>query len=274
MFQRLHAVAIGIALAASSAFAADCPPVTHLPNIPEREPAPQVRSYDTEEFYVRNGDDTPALKVSGHSCRQDYDPKDGAPEMSVAEIKANYQALFQHLGGEVYDIDDYTLTTRLPGKNGQTTWAKVVIGGAGSTSVTVVDEKPFVPSIPMGQPESLKTALDRDGHVPLHLNFDFAKATLLPDAQPVLAQVVAMLKADPALKLSVEGHTDGVGGAKTNQALSQQRAAAVVAALTQAGIAANRLKAVGYGASKPVDSNETTEGRAKNRRVELVKLKG
>jgi outer membrane protein OmpA-like peptidoglycan-associated protein len=48
----------------------------------------------------------------------------------------------------------------------------------------------------------------------------------------------------------------------------------VVAALTQAGIAANRLKAVGYGASKPVDSNETTEGRAKNRRVELVKLKG
>jgi outer membrane protein OmpA-like peptidoglycan-associated protein len=126
----------------------------------------------------------------------------------------------------------------------------------------------------MGQPESLKTALDRDGHVPLHLNFDFAKATLLPDAQPVLAQVVAMLKADPALKLSVEGHTDGVGAAKTNQALSQQRAAAVVAALTQAGIAANRLKAVGYGASKPVDSNETTEGRAKNRRVELVKLKG
>jgi outer membrane protein OmpA-like peptidoglycan-associated protein len=274
MLHRLHAVAIGILLASSSTvFAADCAPLTHLPNYPESAPQ-ELRNYDTEEFYVRNGDDVETYKVSGRTCRQQYDLKDGAQEMSNAEVKANYKALFQHLGGEVYDIDDYTITSRLPGKSGVPTWAKVVVAGNGAPSVVVVEEKPFAASIPLPKPEGLKTVLDRDGHAPLYLNFDFGKATLQADAQPVLAQVVALMKADPALKLSVEGHTDGVGNAKANQALSQQRAAAVVTALTQGGIAANRLKAVGYGASKPVDSNETSEGRAKNRRVELVKMKG
>lgn len=268
-------LAIGFACATSAAVAAtDCPPVTHLPTYAERAASPQVRNYDTVEVMVRRGEDVDTFQVSGRSCRQDYDLKQGQPEVSPAEIKANYKALFQRLGGEVSDIDDYTVTSRLPGKDGQSTWVSIVTdGGGGSINVVVVEEKPFVASLPMPRPDSLKTGLDRDGHVPLYLNFDFGKATLLPDAQPVLAQVVAMMKADPALKLAVEGHTDGVGSEKVNQALSQQRAAAVVAALAQGGIAAGRLKASGHGASQPVESNDTTEGRAKNRRVELVKMK-
>lgn len=222
---------------------------------------------------VRHGDDVETIKASGRTCEQRYDLNAGAPDMSAEEIKQNYKVLFLRLGGDVYDIDDYNLTTRLPSAGGNFLWATAYING-GSVDVSVVDEKPFVASIPMPQPQGLKAALDQQGHVPLYLNFDFSKATLKSDAQPVLAQVVAMLKADPALKLFVEGHTDNIGSEKTNQTLSQQRAAAVVATLTQAGIAANRLKATGYGATKPIDTNETTEGRAKNRRVELVKLKG
>src|SRR3546814_17815774 len=103
------------------------------------------------------------------------------------------------------------------------------------------------------------------------VNFDFNKATLRPDAEPVIAQVVTLLKDNADLKLSIEGHTDNVGGHDYNVQLSQDRAAAVVAALVKAGIAAGRLASTGYGPDKPVADNASSRGRAKNRRVELVK---
>ena len=80
-----------------------------------------------------------------------------------------------------------------------------------------------------------------------------------------------MLQQNPDVKLIVEGHTDNVGAAVGNQALSAKRAQAVVAWLTAHGIAASRLTAKGWGQSKPVADNTSEDGRAKNRRVELVK---
>ncbi len=83
--------------------------------------------------------------------------------------------------------------------------------------------------------------------------------------------IVATMKSNSSLQLTVEGHTDNVGSAQSNQALSQSRAQAVVAAVTGTGIPASRLTAVGYGQSKPVADNSTDAGRAQNRRVDLVK---
>lgn len=80
-----------------------------------------------------------------------------------------------------------------------------------------------------------------------------------------------MLKDDPALRLSVNGHTDNRGDAAHNQALSEGRARAVVSALTGQGIEAARLTAQGFGDTQPVADNSSDEGRARNRRVELVK---
>lgn len=80
-----------------------------------------------------------------------------------------------------------------------------------------------------------------------------------------------MMKSNPELKLSVEGHTDNVGTPASNKTLSEARAKSVVSALVGQGIAADRLSPVGYGKDKPVADNGTEEGRAKNRRVELVK---
>ena len=86
-----------------------------------------------------------------------------------------------------------------------------------------------------------------------------------------LEEVAALLKADAALKLEVGGHTDNVGTPEGNQKLSEARANSVAAAIVKNGIAAGRLTAKGYGQTTAVADNRTEEGRAKNRRVELVK---
>ncbi len=103
------------------------------------------------------------------------------------------------------------------------------------------------------------------------INFDFASAKLRPESEPLLKQVAAMLDAHPDWSMTLEGHTDGIGGAAYNKTLSEQRAAAVVAYLVSQGVAAQRLQSVGFGMDKPVASNDSEAGRAQNRRVEIVK---
>jgi outer membrane protein OmpA-like peptidoglycan-associated protein len=121
------------------------------------------------------------------------------------------------------------------------------------------------------------TALDRDllssGKAVIYgIHFDFDKADIKPDSKPQLDEIAALLAKQPALKLRITGHTDNRGGADYNVQLSQRRAQAIVAALVGTyGIAENRLSAAGMGANSPVASNDTEDGRARNRRVELVK---
>jgi outer membrane protein OmpA-like peptidoglycan-associated protein len=103
------------------------------------------------------------------------------------------------------------------------------------------------------------------------IEFDTGKATLRPESAKVLTEVAGLLNSQPDWKMKIEGHTDSTGTTAGNQALSQQRAAAVVAWLVKDGIAASRLSAVGLGESKPIADNGTDDGRAHNRRVELVK---
>jgi outer membrane protein OmpA-like peptidoglycan-associated protein len=111
------------------------------------------------------------------------------------------------------------------------------------------------------------------GRVALYgIYFDTDKADIKPESQPALEEITKLLKQDPALKLFVVGHTDNVGAHDYNLGLSERRAAAVVKALTtKHGIAAARLKPAGVGMLSPVAPNDSEQGRAKNRRVELVK---
>ena len=115
-------------------------------------------------------------------------------------------------------------------------------------------------------------ALGETCRVPLYgILFDFDKATLKPASDTVLGNILAALKDDPALSLTVEGHTDSVGGDDYNLDLSQKRAAAVVDWLFANGVDQGRLAPSGMGEAAPVASNDTADGRALNRRVELVK---
>jgi outer membrane protein OmpA-like peptidoglycan-associated protein len=86
-----------------------------------------------------------------------------------------------------------------------------------------------------------------------------------------VAEIAGMLKSAPALRIAIEGHTDNVGQAAANKSLSERRAKSVMEAIVAAGIDAKRLSAAGFGQEKPVADNRSEDGRAKNRRVELVK---
>lgn len=102
--------------------------------------------------------------------------------------------------------------------------------------------------------------------------FDFNKDTIKPESEPVLKQIMQAMTDNPTWKLTVEGHTDNIGGDAYNLDLSKRRAAAVKQALvTRHHIAPDRLSADGFGASSPIDTNDTLEGRARNRRVELTR---
>jgi OmpA-OmpF porin, OOP family len=118
----------------------------------------------------------------------------------------------------------------------------------------------------------MESAITTTGRVALYgIYFDFNKADVKPESDPTLEQMAKLMKTAPALKLLVVGHTDAVGSFTSNMDLSQRRAAAVVQALvTRFGVAQNRLTPVGVSFASPVASNKTEEGRAKNRRVELV----
>ncbi len=120
----------------------------------------------------------------------------------------------------------------------------------------------------------LESALTKSKRIRIYgIHFDFNSATVRPESGPVIREIADALSHNPAWKLTIEGHTDNVGGDAYNLDLSKRRAAAVKAILVaQYHIASARLSTAGYGATRPVATNATDAGRALNRRVELVRM--
>lgn len=104
------------------------------------------------------------------------------------------------------------------------------------------------------------------------ITFDVGKSVIKPESMGEINRIVTLMTENPDLKFSVEGHTDSTGNAASNQTLSESRSAAIVAKLVELGIAADRLTSSGKGQNNPIADNATDEGRAKNRRVEFVKI--
>jgi outer membrane protein OmpA-like peptidoglycan-associated protein len=121
------------------------------------------------------------------------------------------------------------------------------------------------------RPGTLATALRNDGRADVYgLYFDFASAVLRAESRTAIDEILAWHRANPTRALRIEGHTDAVGIDAANQRLSEQRAAAVVAALVTRGVPSARLSAAGFGSARSVASNATDAGRARNRRVSVV----
>ncbi|HAV35556.1 MAG TPA: hypothetical protein DCX52_04225 [Massilia sp.] len=216
-------------------------------------------------------------------------------QMSEAEVRRNYENLIAQMGGvKVNDVkpselsstsvDDIIANTKktrftdgtmsydayLVRKPDQLVWI-VLMSNDSNVNTLVVAEQPFKQTISFVTADAMQTQLASAGHVALYINFDTDKASIRPDGRPAVDEIVKLLEKDPSLKLTIEGHTDNVGDPAHNKALSQQRADAVMGSLLAAGIAKERLSTVGLGDTKPVADNKDEEGRAKNRRVELVK---
>ncbi len=141
-----------------------------------------------------------------------------------------------------------------------------------ATGLAVVETKPFVATAALLPPETLKADLDKTGKAVIEVNFATDKADILPTSKPQMDAVEALLTTNPTLKLAINGYTDETGSDAHNLKLSDDRAKAVMAALVAAGTAPARLQAKGYGKSNPVATNGDAAGKAKNRRVELIRL--
>lgn len=235
------------------------------------------KGYNATDYKVGAGDSAKAQSVEGDttSLRYFY----GSPETqpSPLQVMRNYQNAIKRIGGEVVyerlptdgDGGETTLKVQTGGKE---VWVKVVpdIYGAPTQDYLLVITEVAAMSQAVTA-NQLRDELDKNGFITLHVNFDTGKADLKADDLATVQQIAVMLKAAPSLKLSIEGHTDNVGDPASNKALSEARAKSVMNAIVQAGIAADRLSAAGFGQERPVADNRSEEGRARNRRVELVK---
>jgi outer membrane protein OmpA-like peptidoglycan-associated protein len=226
--------------------------------------------FDYFEFVA---DDTgKKIRVEGHKIVIYYGTDGSVSGLEtlrtvVEQAKSvNAQITFQHGDDDPHGV---LMDARFE-RDGKQVWIEVEYAKPNNIAYTIVEEKPFQPQTHLSETD-LQRELQTTGRVVLYVNFAFNRAQLLPDAMPIIQEVVSVMKTTPDLKLDVDGHTDGIGSADYNQKLSEARAAAVVASLTAAGIESGRLKSAGFGASQPVADNDSAQGRAENRRVELVR---
>ena len=223
------------------------------------------RKHDEVEFYV--GEDK-TQNVEGEKTRISYGLNDGASGPSYFQLRKNYENAVKSLGGTILHTEEAYLSGKIV-RGGQEIWVQLQAANSATVyDLTVVEKKAMTQEVTA---HDMLDALNRDGFIALYINFDTGKADIRPDSQPTVDEIAALLKQNPALKVSIEGHTDNTGTPAQNKTLSEQRANAVMAAIAKQGVAPGRMSAVGWGQEKPVADNRTEAGRAKNRRVELVK---
>ena len=122
-------------------------------------------------------------------------------------------------------------------------------------------------------PETMLRTINKEGKIALYINFETSKSEINAESMGVIDLIAQMMNTDKKLKISVEGHTDNAGNPKTNQTLSENRAKAVMEGIIAKGIDRSRLTSKGWGSKKPLADNNTEDAKARNRRVEIVKVK-
>nr|WP_317632415.1 OmpA family protein [uncultured Flavobacterium sp.] len=141
-----------------------------------------------------------------------------------------------------------------------------------AASIQIVQQAPFQQTIEKITSDKIVADLNISGKSILYINFDVDKSTLTSDGNDVITEIEAALKKDASLKITIEGHTDNTGDGAHNKKLATDRANSVMQALIAKGIDKSRLNAKGFGAERPLVANDSEENKAKNRRVELVKM--
>nr|BFF38126.1 hypothetical protein BACT7_29880 [Tenacibaculum mesophilum] len=141
-----------------------------------------------------------------------------------------------------------------------------------NAQIGVVESKEFEQTIEKITADKIINEINTKGFATLHINFDTGKSRIKADSYEIVSEISKMLKTNPNLKISIEGHTDNVGNEDFNMKLSKNRAKSVLMSLVDEGIEESRLESKGFGHTKPIGNNATEEGKAQNRRVELRKI--
>jgi len=215
--------------------------------------------------------------IEGQATLIRYFYRDAQKQPSPLQIIRNYQNAIKSIKGEVVferlpKEGDGGETTLKVNSGGKDIWIKVepdiFSAPAQSYKLSIVEIEAMAQVI---SANALLDALNKDGFIALYINFDTGKSDLKADGEATVKEIATMLKSAPTLKISIEGHTDNVGTPASNLKLSEARAKSVMDAVVKAGIAKDRLSSKGLGQTTPIADNRSDDGKAKNRRVELVK---
>jgi OmpA-OmpF porin, OOP family len=262
-----------------------------------RMPNYHIGDCETLEFDARKFPVGPPLEelkpkqveVEGALTYLKYDLNEGAKPASGLQIMRNFENATKSAGGTVegkypdwctayadYDprlgntCTNWGVSMRFVTSDKEV-WAYMQVTGDESYAIQIIERATMKQDIVVDA-AGLQHGLAATGHIAVYdILFDTGKSDIKPESDAALKEIAKLMSQNPSLRLHVVGHTDNVGNLAANMKLSQARAGAVVAALTSThGVAANRLDSFGAGPYAPVASNATDEGKAKNRRVELV----
>lgn len=237
-----------------------------------RMPGYYISAYDVKDFdsfesiYVKAAD----AHWEGKITKVSYTRQSGAKSVSMLQIVRNYEGAVKKLGGSVLYSDSRIMHGKIQ-KGKAITWVAVEAFNDGRDyELRVVESKPMEQEV-TADAAALSQSIAATGKVAVYgIYFDTGKSTIKPESNPTIDEIVKLLNQNPSLRLYVVGHTDNVGALDFNLKLSADRADGVMKALLERKIDAARLKAAGVGPYCPEASNKTDEGKAKNRRVELV----
>ncbi|MDR0575751.1 MAG: OmpA family protein [Tannerella sp.] len=206
---------------------------------------------DTYKDKDGNNVETPESNVSTKQPQQDAKVADMA--YAKTDFVSGDEIIFEDLlTGE--KLGEFPSMWNLVSGNAE------IVSAGGQNAIQIMDNGKITPL--MKTPKNY----------PYGITFDIGKSTIKPESMGEINRIAKLMTDNPALKFSVEGHTDNTGSAAINQTLSDARSAAVVAKLVKMGVAKDRLASAGKGQNSPIADNSTDEGRAKNRRVEFVKI--
>ena len=216
--------------------------------------------FGAQEFYDENENN---ILVEGEKTYIYYES-----EKPVAPLKVirNYGNAAKEIGGKTFEYTGNTVHINIR-KDGKEIWA-VVNADNSYYTLTIVEKADVRQEITAND---ILKELNSTGKAILYINFDSGKSTIREESKPTIDQIIQLLENNPELSLSIEGHTDSQGDNSSNLTLSENRAKSVMNAIVAGGIDGNRLSSKGFGEEKPIADNVDEAGRAKNRRVELVK---
>jgi OOP family OmpA-OmpF porin len=220
----------------------------------------RYEEFGSEEFYDENDN---SIIVEGEKTYIYYESEELVAPLKIIR---NYVNAAKEIGGKAVEYTGNRAFINIR-KDGKEIWASVYAGDYYYT-ITIVEKADVKQEITAN--DILKD-LNTTGKAVLYINFDSGKSTIKEESKPVISQIIQLLDDNSDINLSIEGHTDNQGDNASNLALSENRAKAVMNAIIAGGISGDRLSSKGFGEDKPVADNSTEEGRAKNRRVELIK---